>query len=505
VPSTNKHLFCKKKKKKKKISMTTGPFPSPPPAAIPTVPTTTPNSTSSLAPSVTSALAIAPSEGNNAIDHQDRRNSLASIFTKDCPPPLNPCKLPGPDERLINTQQLAVCLALLQTLSLPESDNTLTPAARNWLTVTENNPDEQERLKTMATDLIRAYTRDELKDAKATAEVILLAPVLEKEDYRILLSQLVNGIDGSVLLDVQALDGLTHLLQGSSPSYLDADDLVKILNLLSTRLQDTHGQSSQHVYQLTLTVSRVLDAMVDCEVRGLNRVNLHEPLLSYMEGLKSNKDPYMVFQAAYAYQALQFVPDNESPWQATLRRSGMVLKGVSGLVSAVKGLNINEFIEGLGNIQGGLQGVGQVYGLAKDAYAGVTTLMESGQGLVDALKSGLSFNQKRDWYPLLRAIDLLLQNGELTKFKTLVWEAPCRRDLAFQWGVCQRLGDLASDLLWDIETRNGAIAFLGEIYKNDTDWGQEPQIKQYILDILLQLGFASSVVDQGKVDRGVPV
>ena len=272
---------------------------------------------------------------------------MPGIFTKDYPPPLNPCKLPGPDERLINTQQLALCLALLQTSPLPDGD-TLTPSARTWLNITEKNPDEQERLKAMATDLIRAYTRDELKDTKVTAEVVLLAPVLEKEDYRILLSQLVNGIEGSLLLDIQALEGLAQLLQGASPGYLDADDLVKILKLLNTRLQETHRQSPQHVYQLTLTVSRVLDAMVDSEVKGLNRVNLHEPLLSYLEGLKSNKDPYMVFQAAYAYQALLFVPDNESNWQATLRRSGMVLKGVSGLVSAVKGLNINEFIEGLG-------------------------------------------------------------------------------------------------------------------------------------------------------------
>jgi hypothetical protein len=45
--------------------------------------------------------------------------------------------------------------------------------------------------------------------------------------------------------------------------------------------------------------------------------------------------------------------------------------------------------------------------------------------------------------------------------------------------------------------RQGAIAFLGEIYKNDTEWGQEPQLKQCILDILLRLGSVSGVADQG--------
>ena len=180
----------------------------------------------------------------------------------------------------------------------------------------------------------------------------------------------------------------------------------------------------------------------------------------------------------------------------------MLLKGVSGLVSAVKGLNINDVIEGLGNVQAGLEGVGQVYGLGKDAYKGITTLMESGQSLLDALETGVRFSRKRDWYPLLRGIDLLLRNGELTKFKTLVCEAPCRRDPAFLWGVCHRLGDIASDSRWDSIARQGAIAVLGEIYKNDPEWGQEPQVKQCILDILLQLGSASAVAVEGNDDQG---
>jgi hypothetical protein len=478
-----------------------GSLPSSFSATLSIVPAAEPTPVSSLTPSIVNALAIA-SPTSNVVTHQDKGVSLSNVFTKDYPPPLSPYNLPGPDERLVNTEQLALCLALLQTSLLTE-DDALTPSARTWLTATGKNLEEQERLKAMATDVIRAYTRDELKDTNVTSEVVCLAPVLEKENYRILLSQLVDAVEGSLLLDVQAVEGLAQLLHGSSPGYLDADDLVKIIKLLNTRLQDTHRQSPQHIYQLTLTVSRVLDAMVDCEVKGLDRVNLHEPLLSYLEGLKSNKDPYMVFQAAYAYQALLFIPDNESPWQATLRRSGLVLKGLSGLVSAVKSLNINEFIEGLGHIQGGLEGVGQVYGLAKDAYKGVTTLMESGESLLDALKKGLSFSQKREWYPLLRGIDLLLQNGELSKFKTVVYEARCRRDLAFLWGTCQRLGDLASNSVWDDKARRDAIVFLSEIYRNDAEWGEEPQVKQCVLDILLHLRSTAGVVDQGNVgERG---
>ncbi|KAF9273247.1 hypothetical protein BGZ68_001677, partial [Mortierella alpina] len=430
---------------------------------------------------------------------RNRGTVMPTIFTKDCPPPIVQFTLPGPDERLTSSRQLAFCLALLQETALPL--DSLDASTRAWLTATEKNQDEKDRLRTLVTDMIRALVRDELKDIKAINEVMCLAPVLDRADFQALLSLFVNMINDSFLLDVQALEGLAHMIR-AAPGYIEADDLVKILNLLSTRLQETFQQSSQHIYKLTMTVSRVLDAMADCNVQGLDRVKLHEPLLFYLSRLKSDKDPYIIYQAACAFQALLCVPDDEEPWQAVLRRSGAVIKGVGGLASAIKGLNIAEFINGLSTIQEGFQRAGQTFGLVLDAYNGVTGLKESGQGLLESLRNGLSFSHKRAWYAALRGADTLIQNGELTKFKTLACEAPCRRDLAFQWGVCQRLGHLAADPVWDDISRKDAIAFPGEIYWNDERWGQEPRIKQCILDILLQL---SHSISQGSIDSVVRI
>ncbi|KAG0347590.1 hypothetical protein BGZ54_004877, partial [Gamsiella multidivaricata] len=151
---------------------------------------------------------------------------------------------------------------------------------------------------------------------------------------------------------------------------------------------------------------------------------------------------------------------------------------------AVKGLDVNGFITGLGHLQ---EGLGEVIKIAKISYEGVSALVESGQGLLESLKVGLSFDKKRTWYTALRGTDILLRDGHLAKFKTLVCEASCRRDLAFQLGVCQRLRDLAANPLWDIESRQGAVAFLGEMYRNDAVWGQQVLAKQWILHILMQL------------------
>jgi hypothetical protein len=73
------------------------------------------------------------------------------------------------------------------------------------------------------------------------------------------------------------------LIEGADPDYLDADDMVKILTLLSTRLRDTHYQSALNMHQLT---------MADTNVKDLDREKLHEPLSSYLEELKSTSAPY---------------------------------------------------------------------------------------------------------------------------------------------------------------------------------------------------------------------
>ncbi|KAF9355436.1 hypothetical protein BGX34_010485, partial [Mortierella sp. NVP85] len=203
--------------------------------------------------------------------------SVASyIFPNNMRSPSIEFKLPKADERLASTPQLACCLALLQASLSP--DEIIDPMALNWLRIIENDLDEQERLKTMTTEVVRAYMRDELKDAKAVNEIVYLAPVLKKEPFQDLLREFYSGIDHSGLLNVHQLEGIARLIQGAGPGYLDADDLVKILELVSTRLRDTHKQSTDHMHQLTLTISHVLDAMADSKVKDLDREKIHEPL-----------------------------------------------------------------------------------------------------------------------------------------------------------------------------------------------------------------------------------
>ncbi|MCX8567208.1 MAG: WD40 repeat [Glomeribacter sp. 1016415] len=412
------------------------------------------------------------------------------IFAKNVPLPLPTYTLPEADARLSSSPQLAYALNVLSAASLPDAP--LSPEERTWSQATAKNADETERLHTLATNVVSAFIQDALKEVKTVNEVVCVALSAEQALSRNLLAELVKKLQQSPLLASSLLEGIDQLIHQATPGTLAVDDLVQLLTLLNKRLQETHAQASVNLYQLTRTISHVLDAMADSEVTGLQREPLHEPLAAYLKTLQGSEDPYLVYQAAYALQALQYVPDDETPWQAAQRRTEKVIKGIFGLVSAVKGIDINQFIEGLGNIQQGVSGAADLFKMVKEAYEGGMSLMESGQNFFECIKEGFSFTRKSTWYPALRLADTLLQTGQLAQFKQLICEESYRRDPAFQWGLAERLGQLAANPLWDIDTRQHALDFLGQLYQDEATWRPQANVQQWVVRILSQLANSTS-------------
>ncbi|KAK3821638.1 MAG: hypothetical protein J3Q66DRAFT_367329 [Benniella sp.] len=423
------------------------------------------------------------SQGIDSVRQQSDESTVVPdyIFAQNIRPPTAEIRLPEADERLNNIQQLVRCLGLLKdVLSL---DVILDPAAQNWLHNTMKDTDEQGRLRELSNDVIQAFKRRTFKDAKDIAEVVCLAPVLGNVAYQDLLGGFHSEITRYSSLNLYQLEGLAQLIQGAHPGHLSAGNLVEIVELLGPRLMYNHQQSLQRQrIQLALAISHVLDAMADIKVTDMEFEKLHKPISSYLDELKTSSDPFLVYLAAYAYQALLCVPDEETAWQPAM----------SHTKSSIKSLSIRKFITELENIQ---KRVPVAAGGVNSTNEGVGS-QESGQSFLNCLEEGLTFVQKCSWYSALRGADVLIRDGELVAFKKLVCEAPCRYDPAFQWGVCQRLGEIAADPMGDVMIRRGAIAFLGEIYRNDDVWGQQASIKQWILDILAQLSLTSDELSQ---------
>ncbi|KAF9271531.1 hypothetical protein BGZ88_005976, partial [Linnemannia elongata] len=430
---------------------------------------------------------------------------LADIFLDNLPKTIIKTELPHLQQRIERIEQLVYCNALL----LQDSLFQLKPVAEleeakdagvlmqeptpdkteiDWLEMTRSDLMEADRLRWLATRMVEQFVTDDNKDSAKIAEIVALGPVLEKEPYRKLLSTSIKEFDDTRILDVDILQGFVQLVQDASPGYLVSDDLVKILGILRVHLQGTHQQSTEHSYHLTLAVSRILDVMADHKVQDLDRVLEHEPLSAVLSGLKHSSDPYLLYQACYASQALQYVPDNESALQAVLRHSTGVVDGLVK-VTAVFKLDLASVLEGLGSLQ---ESIGGAISVAGTVYKGVSSLMESGRGVLDSLKEGLGSGQKRPWYPAIRAAYAFAQAGQLKDLKVLIVEAPCRRDPLFQWGTCQLLGEIAADPAWNVSIRQQSISLLCHLCQHDQDWSQDESVKAWMITIITNLCASSN-------------
>ncbi|KAF9119176.1 hypothetical protein BGW39_000495, partial [Mortierella sp. 14UC] len=434
--------------------------------------------------------------------------STSNIFLENLPAPVMKTALPTIQDRIEVTQQLVYCSALLLRGLPPfranahkSEDETEYPAKAlletetldqkelDWLAVMDNNPSEQERIRWLGVRMVDEFAKDVLKDSTEIAEIVLLGSILDKETYRSLLSCTIAAFEQSVLLNVDLLHAVVQLVQDAPPESLISDDLVRIFSLLRVRIQSAHQQSSVHSFNLTLALSRLLDVMAEHKVKDMNRVEDHEPLSGILSGLKGNSEPYLMYQACYAFQALQYVPNDETPLETVLRHSTGVVDGLVK-VSAVFKLDLSAVLEGLGSLQ---EALGSAVGAAVTVYEGVNSLMESGRGVLDGLKEGFAAGKKCPWYATIRTAQTLVQAGQLKDLNQLIREAPCRRDPLFQWGICQLLGEIASDDIWAATVRQQAVDLLGYLYKDDSEWGQDESVKTWMLNIMRQL---TTIVDQ---------
>ncbi|KAF9930714.1 hypothetical protein BGZ67_005688 [Mortierella alpina] len=410
--------------------------------------------------------------------------------------------LPKLDALLIDTPQLVYSLRVLQIKESSElkrklfSDGFETSMEGQW--ARDISSHEQEHLRSLATQIAREFINDKLGEDGTIAEVTCLAPILGREHYRILVGAYIGKITSNPLLDLPLVQGLPRLIQSAaSEDYLQADDLVRILKALSECLQKTHKQTPSFQYLLVMAISRVLDAMTHTHVKGLDQDDVHRPLSELLEGLRNSTDAYLVYQAAYALQALKNVPDDESPWKKLLRQGGEVVGAAVGLGISAYTMDIPGFLEKLETLQVSAE---QIVEVAFLAYETASALIEGGHGLRDSFRTVVSYQGKQPWYQELRLADVLIQNGDLALFEQRVLNSVYRADPSFQWGLCQRLGEIAANPLLCYEARERALNFLGEIFSDDFIWREHLHIKQLTIAILLQL--KQQPLDNGALAAG---
>ncbi|KAF9539601.1 hypothetical protein EC957_005187 [Mortierella hygrophila] len=425
------------------------------------------------------------------------------IFPENVIKPIYKTDLPKPHARVDRTPQLVYCCSLLSKAQEPlqltsdsdvSQDSPLDDKEKEWVQLID--PVLQDRYRWLVEQLVRAFADNPLKASDVVAEIVLVGPVLNRDTYRSLLSCFISKFEQTTALDVTLLQGLVQLVEGASSGYLVDDDLVRIATVLSKELSITHIGTSNHPLHLTLSLARVLDVMVAGKVKDLNRERDHQPMLQLLDGMENSDDVVQRYEAAYAYQALQYAPDDETPLQVLWRYAKVAAAGASAVSSVFK-LDPEGLLKGIESLQ-------EIGAAAVEAVSTgievVEALRVGADGTIRALENKFDFMQKRSWYLALHGTALFIRQGRLSDFKLVVSQAPCRHNANFQWGICRQLGEIAVDPLWDVPVCQQAVNFLGELYRSGSDWKPHVDVKRWILTILIQI---SGISDISVKDRAV--
>ncbi|KAF9536998.1 hypothetical protein EC957_009057, partial [Mortierella hygrophila] len=418
------------------------------------------------------------------------------IFPENVIKPIYKTDLPKPHARVDMTPQLVYCCSLLSKAQEPlqptsdsdvSQDSLLDDKEKEWVQIID--PVLQDRYRLLVEQLVRAFADNPLKTSDVITEIVLVSPVLDRDTYRSLLSCFISKFEQTRALDVILLQGLVQLVECASSGYLVDDDLVRIANVLSKELSITHIGTSDHPVQLTLSLARVLDVMVTGKVKDLNRERDHQPMLQLLDGLKNSDNVVQKYEATYAYQALQYAPDDETPLQV-LWRYGKVAAAGAGAVSSVFKLDPEGFLKGIESLQ-------EIGAAAVEAISTGIEVVESlrvgADGAIRASENKFDFMKKRSWYLALQGTALFIRQGRISDFNLVVNQVPCRHNANFQWGICRQVGEIAVDPLWDVPVRQQAVDFLGELYRSGSDWKPHVDVKRWILTILIQISELSDV------------
>ncbi|KAF9538974.1 hypothetical protein EC957_005980 [Mortierella hygrophila] len=415
------------------------------------------------------------------------------VFPDKVTPPLFTTQIPIRGNRIESTAQLAYTNILLRRYAAPHSDEAgdvdkplaLDPPQQALLDAILKEEEELTHIRYLATRVVEEFAVDALKAREAISEVVLLGPALEMEYHRKLTNILIGEFQKGLLTDIALLEGLVEMVECAGPGYLLSDDLVKVLVVLRERLVSTHKQSSKYPYHLVLALSRLLDVMVGNKVVGVSREADHEPLQELLVGMMESDDIYLKHQAAYAFQALMHIPNDESTKDCVLRNATTIVQGIVGVASVVN-LNFEGFADGLSNFYEAAVGVIEI---ADKVYSGAKSIRDGGEGLLASLKAGLKSRGRIVWYMALREAKEHIQHGRLDEFNDFVFKFPYFRSVEFQWGICLYLGEIAINPLWDLESREHAVEFLGMVYRNPlfTPKKPDPTLYSWILNVLRQV------------------
>ncbi|KAJ5679176.1 hypothetical protein N7462_007420 [Penicillium macrosclerotiorum] len=299
-----------------------------------------------------------------------------------------------------------------------------------------SNVKEQIVLRELVTSMI--YTFEEQPLPSFMPEVVQLASIATDEEYRTIIATFANRIihgtaDGDVL-SPKLLLNFTRVLR-RAPDVLSAETahLGSVLDSLRERLEKAaHRAEVATQYHLCRVLSRLLDAMLDIKITGLNREYLHQPLLLKLRGLQNNQEPRLAEAAGYAYQGLLSISNDEGTFEAFWRHTGTLVLAASKIAGAVPTLDPSKIFDATPEVMNLLSTISSMVG-------GVQRIYSASQESKDVVEALRALSRQEGWYVALRYSEILLTAGAYQMLEDFIQRSPCYDMERFWSGLLAQL------------------------------------------------------------------
>ncbi|GJJ74247.1 hypothetical protein EMPS_06605 [Entomortierella parvispora] len=348
--------------------------------------------------------------------------------------------VPGHDEPIEDTAQLAYCIRLLNKKHgipdslLPSSSSTeLSPSTHEsdyeaWVQYMESNPLEKAHLYSVVNRMVSKFVEEPTWETDSLREVVHIGPLLDKDHHRELVRIVLQGFQRSTSLDINVLHGLVQLVRDGPSDSCVPEDMVRTLAYIRERLKKTVGEDTEDTVYLTRAATILLTTLSTCQSKDQYHVE-YERWLKVLSTLQKDMNSPVRFQARYGRQILiaasnQRTLDGDPDLNRSARRISRLLR-----------------------------------------------------------RPQESYRQKQ-WFLDVQRAKGLARSRRCTDLFLLIHQGPNVHDTNFQWHACQILGELAVDPSCDDDTRHQAITLIHEYAKASGTIKSGPVIRRWALTIL---------------------
>ncbi|RAH75006.1 NACHT domain-containing protein, partial [Aspergillus aculeatinus CBS 121060] len=246
---------------------------------------------------------------------------------------------------------------------------------------------------------------------------------------------IVDNAEKGNALDGDLLPSFVFLLWNKPEGY-SRDGLYAAVNALRERLDYKIRENALEAqYLLCYTLGVLLDVAVDIKASEIDKDSLRDPLLKLLADLKDHDEPRLAQAAAYAYEALRGISDNQGPWDIFWSNSWRVIAVAARTAGAVSTMNPERLLEAGPDLMELLEFLKKIYDAGKDL---VEAIKEMDEVFVENIRR---LPNQRLWYGILRYTSMLIMTGG-NSFDTLehiLPKVPCGDSWQFWCGLYAQL------------------------------------------------------------------